>query len=638
MGPGTVTSKASQFLPRVQELRRLGGNRARPWLAIIACLIGGGVQGQESRPAVEPPAQQPIFRAGIDLVRVDVTATIRGDEPVADLQLSDFELTEDDLPQVVETMKFVRVDGTRTSDLNEPLAIRSREHAIQEAGRDDVRLFGIFLDDYHIDKRPEITLPLRAAVSSFINQLGPNDLAVIMEPLESLRDLKYTRSKPDLLARVRTFEGRRGEIFPLKSVAEEAQMSQRNWMELRAGVTLSALGALATQLGGLREGRKSILFFSQGPPVRLGGPNDLRMKEAMEAANRGNVTIHVIDPRPLGAVGFGGDDILRRIAYDTGGRAIVSTNDPGRHLQSVMADASAYYLIGYTPTRRTNDGKFHEIKVRVKRRGVKVTARRGYWAASEKELTAAAEAAATPVNLALTGALAAIADSTSTRAVTVWTGIAKGDGDLTRLTFTWEATPGAVAAVKPARLEIQPVDDAGKESMPGQVIGGAPGELPLMAHFQWPAGRQRLRFTSLTSAGETIDRWVQTQVVPDLSKSAIVLATPRFLRARNMIELRAIEANPSPSPTALTRFSATERVLVEITCAGPDGANPAIKVDLLNAKGDVLRALDAPPLVNGRLRMPLPVSSLANSTYILRFTATAGEHSTEQWVAFRVAR
>ncbi|MSO61536.1 MAG: VWA domain-containing protein [Acidobacteria bacterium] len=604
-------------------------------LAALSLLSDARVNATQQA-AAQP--QPPTFRAGTDLVRVDVTATVRGDEPVVDLQPSDFEVTDDDVPQAVETMKFVRVDGQRTSDLNEPLQIRSREHAVQEAARDDVRLFGIFLDDYHIDKRPEITLPLREAITSFVNQLGPNDLAVIMEPLDSLRDLKYTRSKPDMLARVRTFEGRRGEIFPLKSAVEEAQMSQRNWMELRAGVTLSALGALATQLGGFRDGRKSILFFSQGPPVRLGGPNDLRMKEAMEAANRGNVTIHVIDPRPLGTVGFGGDDILRRIAYDTGGRAIVSTNDPECDLQSVMADASAYYLVGYTPTRRTNDGKFHEIKVRVKRRGVKVTARRGYYAASEKELTAAAEAAATPVNTALTGALAAIADSTSTRAVSVWTGIAKGENGRTRLTFTWEAAPGLAAADKPARLEIQPVDEAGKESLPGQVIGGAPGELPLMAHFDWPAGRQRLRFTSLTAAGETLDRWVQTQVVPDLSQSAIVLATPRFLRARNMIELRAIEANPSPSPAASTRFTATERVLVEIECAAPAGETAQITVDLLNAKGDVLRALDVPPPVNGRLRMPLPVSSLANSTYILRVTATAGEHSAEQWVAFRVAR
>ena len=81
---------------------------------------------------------------------------------------------------------------------------------------------------------------------------------------------------------------------------EEAQLSQRNWMELRSGVTLSALKALATQMGGLRDGRKSILFFSQGPGVRPGSPNDQLMQEIDEAANRGNVTIHVIDPRPLG--------------------------------------------------------------------------------------------------------------------------------------------------------------------------------------------------------------------------------------------------------------------------------------------------------------------------------------------------
>ena len=165
----------------------------------------------------------------------------------------------------------------------------------------------------------------------------------------------------------------------MKSAIEEAQLTQRNWLELRAGVTLSALEALATQMGGLREGRKSILFFSQGPPLPPSSPNEQRYRAAMEAANRGNVTIHVIDPRPLGSVGFGGANTLRRIAADTGGRAIVNTNDPTEQLNGVMADASAYYLIGYTPTRRGNDGKFHEIKVRVKRRGVRVTARRGYW-------------------------------------------------------------------------------------------------------------------------------------------------------------------------------------------------------------------------------------------------------------------
>ena len=605
---------------------------------VLVLLLTAAVAAQEQKPApAEPPPQQPIFRAGTDLVRVDVTVTQRGDEAVTDLKIEDFEIAEDDVPQTVETLKFIQVDGTRQSNLDEPLEIRSKEHALLEASREDVRLFAIFLDDYHISKRPEITLPLRDALTKFVNQLGPNDLVALMEPLTTLYDLKYTRSKSDLLARIRNFEGRYGETFPVKSVIEEAQLSQRNWMELRSGVTLSALKALATQMGGLRDGRKSILFFSQGPGVRPGSPNDQLMREIDEAANRGNVTIHVIDPRPLGSVGFGGDTVLRRLAADTGGRAIVNTNNPMEQLQGVMADASAYYLVGYTPTRRTNDGKFHEIKVRVKRRGVRVNARRGYWAASEKELTAAAAAAATPSNVALTTALSALSDSVNTRAVAIWTGFAKADATLTRVSFTWEpnATP---SADKPARLEIQPVDDAGKEIMPAQVIGGAPGELPLVARFDLTGGRHRLRFTSLTASGDVIDRWVQTQNVPDFSKQQLVLATPKILRGRNMVEFRAIESNPQASPTASTRFGATDRVLVEIEYQAFGGQTPEITVDLLNAKGDLLRTLPTSPPADGRLRMPLPINSLANSTYVLRIEAVAGNQSAQQWVAFRVVR
>ena len=105
--------------------------------------------------------------------------------------------------------------------------------------------------------------------------------------------------------------------------------------------------------------------------------------------------------------------------------------------------------------------------------------------------------------------------------------------------------------------------------IPAQVIGGAPGELPLLARFDLPGGKQRLRFTSYTVKGDLIDRWVQTQTVPDFSKQTLVLSTPKILRARNMIEFRAIEANPLASSTASTKFSATDRVLVEIECQAP---------------------------------------------------------------------
>ena len=163
------------------------------------------LSAQEQRPA---PGSQPApstsspagFRAGTDMVRVDVTVTAARDEPVADLTTADFEVTEDEVPQEVETSKFIQrrrraaVEPRRAA--GDPIA---GARAL-EAARDDVRLFAIFLDDYHIDKRPDITLPLRDALTKFVNQLGPNDLVALMDPLTTLYDLKYTRSKADLIA------------------------------------------------------------------------------------------------------------------------------------------------------------------------------------------------------------------------------------------------------------------------------------------------------------------------------------------------------------------------------------------------------------------------------------------------------
>ena len=603
----------------------------------VVVLIAAAIAAQEPKPAEERQQPTPIFRAGTDLVRVDVSATGRNGTAVADLQASDFEVEEDGVVQTVQTAQFIRLDGQRTSDLNEPLEIRSREHAKLEAAREDVRLFAVFLDDYHIDKAPTITIPLREALVKFVEQFQPNDLIVVMDPLTTLDGLKFTRSMPDLTARMRAFIGRRNELFPVKSAVEEAQLTQRNWIELRGAVTLSALTALATHLGGLREGRKSILFVSQGPPLGPpGSPNDQRLKEATEAANRGNVTIHVLDPRPLGAVGFGGHSTLQRIAGETGGRAIINTNDPSDELKHVIADASAYYLIGYTPTRQTNDGKFHKINVRVKRRGVDVVARRGYWSASAKELTAAAEAAATPPNPALANALKAMAVSSAVPAIDLWTGMSRGPGTLTRLTVTWEANQRTGA--RPARLELQPVDADGKPVLDAQVIAAAPGEIPMIAAFEIEPGRFRVRFTSLSTQGDVLDRWVQTINLPSFTEEPLTLATPRFLRARSMPEFRILEASPNPPPAAGTVFRRTERVLMDIECYSADAAPPELSVDLLNARGDPLRALEIPTLVNGRTRIVVPVASLAPSIYVLRVRASDGERTVEQMAAIRVAQ
>ena len=72
------------------------------------------------------------------------------------------------------------------------------------------------------------------------------------------------------------------------------------------------------------------------------------------------------------------------LADNTDGRAIVNRNDLAVGMKQIIRDASGYYLLGYNSTQAPTDGKFHEIEVNVKRRGVDVRARKGYWAYTDR--------------------------------------------------------------------------------------------------------------------------------------------------------------------------------------------------------------------------------------------------------------
>jgi VWFA-related protein len=589
-----------------------------------------------AQPPEQEPEQPPVFRAAVDLVRVDVSVSDNQGRAIEGLEAADFEVFEDGVPQTVETVQFIRLDGERTFDLDESMAIRSSEHAAVEAARDDVRLFAIFLDEYHVDKAPVITQRLRRSLVDFVKQFRPNDLVAVMDPLTPLSHLEFTRDFQKLVEHMNAFEGRFGEYFPVRSAAEEAQMRSGSPAIVRAGVTLSALEALVTHLGGLRETRASILFVSQGPPVN--NPNSMnwhRFEDVLRAANRSNVTINTLDPRPLGGGFFGSIGLLRQLANETGGRAIVNSNDPSEALTQVIADASAYYLVGYSPTREVSaDGKFHRIEVKVNRRGARVLARRGYWAPSEKEMT---DAASTPVaEPEMTAALAALVEPATGRDVEVWVGTApSGDGG-TRLLVTWEpVTPSPRAA--PATLDVEAIDAADGTALAEPVtIASGSADAPKVASFALEPGPMALRFTARDAAGDTLDRWLQPQEVPDLDDAPLVLATPRFFRARSPFEFRALGSDPSPTPAAARRFRRTDRVLVEVHVVTAPGATADVTADLLNADGQALVPLPVPALEDGQARFELPVSSLAQSTYILRVRARAGESEVEQHDAFRI--
>jgi hypothetical protein len=111
----------------------------------------GGAQETGVGESVELQGGVTVFRSGINYVRVDAFVTDGDGNPVFDLTQDDFEVYEDGVLQTVDSFQVVQVD--RTPELSgEPLTSVGVTRSDQElaASRPDIRVFVIFLDDYHV--------------------------------------------------------------------------------------------------------------------------------------------------------------------------------------------------------------------------------------------------------------------------------------------------------------------------------------------------------------------------------------------------------------------------------------------------------------------------------------------------------
>ncbi|OLB61206.1 MAG: hypothetical protein AUI11_10695 [Acidobacteria bacterium 13_2_20CM_2_66_4] len=388
-------------------------------------------------PPPDQTPQPPIFRTGINYVRVDVIVTEnKSGNSVADLKPGDFDVLEDGKPQTIDTFKLIKLDGGLVEATKEPVRqIRTDYDEESEAARDDVRLFAIFLDDYHV--RRGTSLSVRNPLSRFLDtQIGPTDMIGVMYPLESTSSVRMTRNHDAVMKAMQQFQGRKYDYTPRNEFEERYANYPTEIVEkIRNQVSLSAIKSLVVHMGSLKEGRKSLILVSEGftnalppqmrnPNAQLPGygnpnafnpgagandPNEDRyqffanmdlesdLREVYDAANKNNVSIYAVDPRGLPGFEFDINEnvgsfqvdsqylnstmnTLRELAENTDGRAIVNRNDLDVGMKQIIRDSSAYYLIGYNSSQAPTDGKFHEIKVRVKRPGIQVRARKGYWA------------------------------------------------------------------------------------------------------------------------------------------------------------------------------------------------------------------------------------------------------------------
>jgi hypothetical protein len=153
--------------------------------------------------------------------------------------------------------------------------------------------------------------------------------------------------------------------------------------------------------------------------------------DLLDRANRSNVSFYPIDSRglaafdePIGPRQPPHPEVdraylrtrlenIRALAESTDGVAVINSNDLQQGMRRIVDDLTSYYLLGYYSTNTKLDGKFRTLKVRVKRPGVDVRARRGYRAVTEDELTASramtANAAAAAPPSAFQAAIATLA-------------------------------------------------------------------------------------------------------------------------------------------------------------------------------------------------------------------------------------
>ena len=397
---------------------------------------------------------------------------------------------------------------------------------------------------------------------------------------------------------------------------------------IRAQVTSGAIKGALLHLGSLREGRKTLIVVSEslGP---LRDQTTAVLSDLMRTANDTNTAIVTVDPRGLQVGRYQrASDTLLSLSAASGGDAIVA-NDLDGPLRKVVRQTSAFYLLGYDGSNSPVDGKFHQIKVRVKRDGLEVRSRAGYWAPRVSDMARARQATtAAQVPPVVARALAELPTETARRPADFWVGVGpgrEGGGDVTIAWMARATVGGRVAATVDveANRDSKPVH-AGPVDASGVTFNAPPGPLVLTLSVR-------------DAEGELIDRDVRTIAIPQPTAATLAFSTPVVFRARNPIELRALNADRSLPVYAGRDFQRSDRLQVRVTLYGSAKEGATVTARLLGARGAALSELPVQASgTSGVYRVDLTPSSISRGEFVIAFQAENGTERAEAMVPIRV--
>ena len=378
-------------------------------------------------------AQQPTFRAGVTLVSTDVIPRGENGRFVTDLTRENFTVLEDGQPQQI--VSFSLVHGGRTFNLLQPAPVTAApEGIVLPPARKRVddsttgRVFLIFVDDLHFE--PEYTPHVRRLIQTIMdNLIHEGDFVMVVSSGPSYIEIGPTYDRKLVAEAANKVRGSgllASEIFKMLETSQGPGDIRH-----RAQMAFYNVYGILSDLENVANKRKAVIYISTGydfdpfaegrnsrdriqggrfsDPLRFLQDEDnpyfrigtvtadldlhLLMRELTLSANRANATLYTIDPRGLAGVTDAGQYIdqsewrtylqktqstLRYMAEETGGFAVVNTNDFAAELKRIDAETSDYYVLGFYSSNPDVSKRTRTLEVKVDRPGVSVASRRAY--------------------------------------------------------------------------------------------------------------------------------------------------------------------------------------------------------------------------------------------------------------------
>jgi Ca-activated chloride channel family protein len=289
-------------------------------------------QGQPAQPAA-PSSQRPSFRAGIDVVSLNVTVTDQSKNFVTSLEQGDFNVYEDGVKQ----------DVTYFNKSQLPIALS-------------------LLVDTSASMEDKLRLAQEAA-AGFIRRMKPEDIAQII----------------DFDSRVSILQQFTADRAALEGAIRQTVPNGSTSLHNAIYISLKELKKVrATSTGDVR--RQAIIVLSDGEDTSSLVP----FEEVLDLAKRSEVIVYTIGirGRDLGARGFPeAEFVLRQFAQETGGRAFFPQGAQELDgIYSLIADElAAQYALAYSSRNPKRDGQWRRIVVRTTRPELAARTKQGYF-------------------------------------------------------------------------------------------------------------------------------------------------------------------------------------------------------------------------------------------------------------------